>query len=75
MSSPTVFKFIPPSRSTSANFWSQCLQLREIGRTLNNTGDKVTVKFNAPKDKRSSGQFVIISNDRDKALQSHGIPP
>ena len=70
MSSPTVFKFIPSKQATSAIFGRNASNLREIGHTLNNTGDKVTVKFNAPKDKRSSGQFVIISNDRDKALKA-----
>lgn len=70
MSSPTVFKFIPAKQATSAIFGRNASNLREIGRNLNTSGDKVTVKFNAPKDKRSSGQFVIISNDREKALQA-----
>ena len=70
MSSTTILKFIPAKQATSALFGRNASNLKEIGRYLNSSGDKVTVKFNAPKDPRSSGQFVIISNDRDKALQA-----
>ena len=63
---PTVIKFYPATPAIGSIIGRGGSNLRSIGRDLNRTGDRVTIKFNEPSGK-TPGQFCIISNDTSKA--------
>ena len=67
---PTVIKFYPATPAIGSIIGRGGSNLRSIGRDLNRTGDRVTIKFNEPSGK-TPGQFCIISNDTSKAEKAY----